>query len=101
MINTSAITREQGEKMEQKRLHALLAELDQELKSASALDAKSQELVAQVLTDIRRLDAPADPSGNRSAETRLRELVVRFETDHPRLSGAVGQVADALGKLGI
>ncbi len=87
--------------MEQKRLHALLAELDQELKSAGSLDARSQELVARVLSDIRRLDAPADPNEHQSAEARLRELVLRFETDHPRLSGAVGQVADALGKLGI
>ena len=87
--------------MEQKRLHALLAELDQELKSAGSLDARSQELVERVLTDIRRLDAPASPNEHQSAEARLRELVVRFETDHPRLSGAVGQVADALGKLGI
>ncbi len=87
--------------MEQKRLHALLVELDQELKSAGSLDARSQELVEQVLADVRQLDVPADPTEHRSAEARLRELVLRFESDHPRLSGAVSQVADALGKLGI
>ncbi len=91
--------------MEQKRLHALLVELDRELKSAGALDARSQELVEQVLTDVRQLNVPADQpmdqGEHQSAEARLRELVLRFESDHPRLSGAVGQVADALGKLGI
>lgn len=87
--------------MEQKRLHTLLVELDQELKSAGSLDTRSQELVARLLADIRQLDVPADPSEQQSAEARLRELVLRFESDHPRLSGAIGQVADALGKLGI
>ncbi len=87
--------------MEQKRLHALLAELDQELKSAGSLDAESQELVGRVLADIRRLDAPAGSSEHQPVAQHLRELVIRFETDHPRLSAVVGQVADALGKVGI
>ena len=87
--------------MDQNRLHALLAELDRELKATQALDSQSQQLLEQVLADIPGPDAPADRRKHRSAEARLRELVLRFESDHPRLSGAVGQVADALGKLGI
>ena len=87
--------------MEQKRLHNLLVELDQELKSAGLLDTRSRELVERVLADVRLLDVPADPGSHRSVEARLRELVLRFESDHPQLSGAVSQVADALGKLGI
>jgi hypothetical protein len=87
--------------MDQNRLHGLLAELDRELKATRALDAQSQELLEQVLADIPGADAAADRRKHQSIETRLRELVLRFESDHPRLSGAVGQVADALGKLGI
>jgi hypothetical protein len=87
--------------MDQNRLHALLVELDRELKATEALDAQSQGLLEQVLADIPGPDTPAERRAHRSAEARLRELVLRFETDHPRLSGAVGQVADALGKLGI
>lgn len=87
--------------MNQKKLHALLAELDRELKVTKALDTQSQELLKQVLADIPGPDAPADRRAHRSAESRLRELVLRFESEHPRLSGAVGQVADALGRLGI
>jgi len=85
--------------MDQKKLHALLAELDRELKATRTLDAQSQELLQRVLADIPA--APADAGGHRSAETRLRELVVRFESEHPQLSGTMAQVADALGKLGI
>ncbi|MEQ1800926.1 MAG: DUF4404 family protein [Gammaproteobacteria bacterium] len=85
--------------MDQNKLHALLAELDRELKTTRSLDAQSQALLQQVLADIPQ--APAGSAEHRSAESSLRELMVRFETEHPQLSGALGQVADALGKLGI
>jgi hypothetical protein len=85
--------------MDQKKLHTLLADLDRELKATRTLDAQSQALLERVLADIPA--APAGSPEHRSAESRLRELVLRFEAEHPRLSGAVGQVADALGKLGI
>ena len=87
--------------MDQNRLRTLLKELDRELKSTGSLDAQSRDLLEQVLADIRDLDSPADAGRHQSAEDRLRKLVLQFEADHPRLSGAVGQVADALGKLGI
>ena len=85
--------------MDQNRLRALLVELDRELKSTRSLDAQSQELLERMLADIPKTAAGSDQ--HQSIETRLRELVLRFESDHPQLSGAVGQVADALGKLGI
>lgn len=85
--------------MDQTRLHALLAELDRELKATRSLDAQSQALIQQVLTDIPQ--APAGSAEHQSVESRLRELVLRFEADHPQLSGTVARVADALGKLGI
>jgi hypothetical protein len=87
--------------MNQDRLRTLLAELDRELKSTGSLDARSKELLEQVLADVRKLDSPADAGRHQSAEGRLRKLVLQFESEHPRLSGAVAQVADALGKLGI
>ncbi|MDH4023112.1 MAG: DUF4404 family protein [Gammaproteobacteria bacterium] len=87
--------------MDQNRLRTLLVELDHELKSTGALDARSRELLEQVLADVRKLDSPVSADRHQSAEGRLRELVLHFETEHPRLSGAVAQVADALGKLGI
>jgi hypothetical protein len=87
--------------MDQNRLRTLLAELDRELKSAGALDNQSRDLLEQVLADVRKLESPVDAGQHQSTEDRLRKLVLQFEAEHPRLSGAVGQVADALGKLGI
>lgn len=85
--------------MDQNKLHVLLADLDRELKATRSLDAQSQELLERVLADIPGT-SPGSPE-HRTAESHLRELMLRFEADYPRLSGAVGQVADALGKIGI
>jgi hypothetical protein len=86
--------------MDQKKLHALLADVDRELKAAGSLDARSQELLQQVLADIPRAQ-PAAGNHDETIESRLRDLVLHFEAEHPKLSGVVAQVADALGKLGI
>lgn len=85
--------------MDQQRLQALLLELDRELKATRSLDTQSQELLQQVLADIP--GAAQGSSSQGSTESRLRELMLRFEAEHPQLSGAIGQLADALGKLGI
>lgn len=87
--------------MDQNKLHTLLAEVDRELKATRSLDAQSQALLEKVLADIPRREAGPDSRPDESIEARLRDLVLHFEADHPRLSGMVGQVADALGKLGI
>jgi hypothetical protein len=81
--------------MDHDRLRALLAELHRELGSAERLDAESRSLVEQVLQDLERLESPP------TADAGLRDLVLRVESEHPRLAAAIGQVADALGRLGI
>lgn len=91
--------------MDQKRLHQLLGELDRELKSATSLDAESRSLLQQLLADLPVRDPAATQrlpaAGTAPPEARLRELMVRFEAEYPKLAGALGQLADALGKLGI
>ncbi len=91
--------------MDQKRLHQLLAELDRELKSATSLDAESRAMLERVVAGLPGRDAAATTVGSdrepTAPEAHLRELMMRFETEYPKLAGALGQVADALGKLGI
>jgi hypothetical protein len=88
--------------MDHARLRSLLAELHRELGSADRLDAESRRLVEQVLADVDRLEAgpPADRD-EAGADDVLRDLVLKLEADHPRLAATVGQLADALGRLGI
>jgi hypothetical protein len=88
--------------MDHARLRSLLAELHRELGSADRLDAESRRLVEQVLADVDRLEAgpPADRD-EAGADDVHRDLVLKLEADHPRLAATVGQLADALGRLGI
>ncbi|MEZ5564630.1 MAG: DUF4404 family protein [Gammaproteobacteria bacterium] len=91
--------------MDQKRLHQLLAELDRELKSATTLDAESRALLERVVADVPAQVA-TDTAGRptdavMAPEAHLRELMLRFKAEYPKLASTLGQVADALGKLGI
>ena len=81
------------------RLQQLLKEVHRELGATQALDQQSRLLIEKVLHDVDRIGQNAQPPD--SMETSLREIVLRFESEHPRLATTVGQVADALGKLGI
>jgi predicted component of type VI protein secretion system len=83
-----------------RELRSLLAELHQRLHDAKTVDPDARDLLATVADDIE--DA-LERSGTRpiKAETKLEELAVKFELDHPALAEAVRDVVDALGKAGI
>lgn len=87
--------------MDKTRLQALLTELHRELSAAGSVDAESRRLIDQVLVDIRQLTPEsAEPPADDPA-AQLREAALRIEAEHPRLSTALGQLADTLAKLGI
>ncbi len=88
--------------MEKKRLLESLDALRAEV-------AQSQQVDPQMLAELRRLtdeirQSPEEPIA--SAETSeddphgLKDLLLRFEADHPQLSASVGKVADALAAMG-
>jgi hypothetical protein len=81
-------------------LRDLLAQLHARLGHATSLDAHSRELLATVSNDIEKTLARSGKSAT-AHESRLKELAVKFETDHPALAEAVRDVVDALGKAGI
>ncbi len=88
--------------MNQTRLQQLLSELHRELAAAGSLDADSRRMLEQVLADLRALD-PAAGGGLAAAgpAAQLQDAALRLEAGHPRLAGALGQLGDALAKLGI
>lgn len=86
--------------MEPRKLRQLLAELHQELQAAQSIDPDSRRLLEQLLEDIR----PIIGQGRAAAGFpvgELREAALRLEAEHPRLAAALGQLGDALAKLGI
>jgi hypothetical protein len=87
--------------MDRDRLRALLTELHRELGTADRLDAESRRLLEQVLAVADRLAAGPAVEARGTSDGDLRDLVLKLESEHPRLAAAIGQVADALGRIGI
>ena len=90
--------------MDRAELLRTLEAVHGELAWAQEVDDETRELLSTLTSDIRRLSEESD---ERSAEAvgplsaQVQELVLRFETDYPRLTAALNQVADALASLGI
>jgi len=85
---------------EDEELSDLLAKLHAKLHHAKAVDPQSRELLTTVANDVEEGLAlrGREPT---QAETKLQELAVKFETDHPALAEAMRDFIDGLGKAGI
>ena len=90
--------------MEKEQLISTLKELHEDLSSAEQVDDETLEHLKTLTGDIQglleRVEKPEQPEID-SLSGRLKEAVLKFESDHPRLGMALNQVADALGNLGI
>jgi hypothetical protein len=80
-------------------LRELLAELHLKLGQAQSVDADSRLLLRTVSGDIEKALGGKDAAAPQ--ESKLNELAVKFEAEHPALAEAVRDVIDALGKAGI
>jgi hypothetical protein len=89
--------------MEKQRLLQTLEELRAELLLAKSVDPDTMAQLEQLTKDIQR----AVHQGERSTESEvepdssgLKDLLLKFEVDHPQLSASIGRVADALAAMG-
>jgi Domain of unknown function (DUF4404) len=81
-------------------LHATLAELQQQLAEVRSLDPALRRELENAMEEIRaRIDSGRD--ADESLLEGVRDLMLRFEADHPALSDAAGAVVRALARLGI
>jgi hypothetical protein len=89
--------------MQDKQLRQLIANLHTELQDADSVDDESRAMLQQLIGDIEKLadgDEGANDAGT-SAVDQVEQAALKFETEHPRLSMTLGELMDALGKLGI
>jgi hypothetical protein len=89
--------------MERQRLLATLQNLRAELANADDVDAETLARLDRLISDLERNVNRGDPSDSRQAEadsSGLKDLLLKFEADHPQLSASVGRVADALAAMG-
>jgi hypothetical protein len=84
----------------QQTLRSSLKKLHDQLSSAHALDAETRALLREVAQDIESVLASAEPDSG-SLKERVDEAAVRFEASHPQLAHTLGEITDALAKLGV
>jgi uncharacterized protein YaaN involved in tellurite resistance len=89
--------------MREQHLREMLEQLHTELQRADTIDDRSREMLRSVLGDIEDLLERKQKPGTQleSIIERLRGAVRAFETTHPRLTDAIGGVADALARIGL
>lgn len=89
--------------MPKERLRELVSHLHEELERTPQVDAEGRKLLRELTGDIEELvghEAPRADSRD-SATERVESAAVRLEAEHPRLAGILGEIVDALGRLGI
>jgi hypothetical protein len=89
--------------MQKHELLETLAQLRAELVSAPQIDAQTADALRTLMADIHRLvdgDAGQDED-TPSLRERLKEVMLRFETEHPSITAVLGRVADGLANMGV
>jgi len=94
-------------------LRATLEHLHQQLEDFQGRDPRMRQMLVDALHEIEEAlhRGEAVPTeGSRTSESddedeslldRLREAAQHFEEEHPVLSGTIGSMIDALGRMGI
>jgi uncharacterized protein DUF4404 len=90
--------------MEKQRLLQTLADLRAEVANAESVDPETAALLESAIRDLqseldkRGIKQPIDIA---PASSGFKDFLLKFESEHPQLSVAVGKVADALAAMGI
>jgi uncharacterized protein DUF4404 len=81
-----------------------LQQLHRELQQVEFPDATERQLLQQLQADIHAVLAHQeshDPPPYLQLGDRLQEGITQWETSHPRLTFAMGQISEMLARLGI
>jgi uncharacterized protein DUF4404 len=81
-----------------------LQQLHRELQQVEFPDATERQLLQQLQADIHAVLAHQeshDPPPYSQLGDRLQEGITQWETSHPRLTFAMGQISEMLARLGI
>jgi len=90
--------------MDKQEFREQLQRLHEKLQRLGAADESDRVLLQQLSTDIQTLLEHKEDYERHHYDTlgdRLRETIEKIEADHPNVTLLMGQIADALAKIGI
>ena len=92
--------------MDKQQLHNSLEQLRGELQQIESVDENERQILQKVMSDIKKLVQAGDRDQHHEhvyerLDEGLREGIELFEASHPRATMLMGQVVDALAKMGI
>ena len=90
--------------MDKQELHNRLEQLHAELGQIDSIDEREQQLLRSVMSDIKKLTETGGPEPSDVPDRLgegLKEGIQLFEASHPQATMLMGQVIDALAKMGI
>ena len=87
--------------MPQQELKRQLDRLHAELSSSPTLDAETRRMLEEVADEIERTLEGEPDSFRDSVRERVERAAARFEAEHPKLAHVLGEVTDALAKIGV
>lgn len=89
--------------MDKQRLLDTLDALRTEVARSSQVDPEMLAELRELTDELRQSideEEQIEHQDDEDAPHGLKDLLLRFEAEHPQLSGAVGRVADALAAMG-
>ena len=88
--------------MDKQRLLQTIDELRAEVAKTDRVDPETSAALENAMRDLQReLEKRAQPLVDiEPASSGLKDALLRFQAEHPKLSDSVGKVADALAEMG-
>jgi cytochrome c-type biogenesis protein CcmH/NrfF len=90
--------------MDKQQLNNRLEELHGELQQIESVDENERQILQKVMSDIKKLVEEGETDQQHVYDRLgegLRQGIELFEASHPRATMLMGQVVDALAKMGI
>ena len=86
---------------EREQLLATLDQLRERLNQTPSLPGATVAKLRATLVDIEAALGGKEPASPQRFTERLSQAALEFEASHPMLSGNLGSIIDALGRMGI
>ncbi|MEK6406370.1 MAG: DUF4404 family protein [Acidobacteriota bacterium] len=87
--------------MDRQRLHNRLEQLTGELQQVESVDENERQILQKLMNDIKKLVEEGESDQHHVDRLGEGEGIELLEASHPRATMLMGQVIDALAKIGI